>query len=69
MLLALPLLLVASVAAESIIGAIMVAFFALVGVFSDHYYFTHQAKPRPMPALPLIAVWAIVGYVGYLLIF
>jgi len=65
---ALPLLLVASVVPESLLGAFIVAFFAMGGVFADHYYFTHQVRPRPMPALPLIALWSVVGYLAFLLL-
>jgi presenilin-like A22 family membrane protease len=65
---ALPLLLVASVVPQSVWGASIIALFAMGGVFADHYYFTHQARPRPMPALPLIALWSVVGYLAFLLL-
>lgn len=59
----LPLVLAASALSQSIGASLLVAGFALVGVMLMHWLFAHQDRPRPMAALPPIAVSAILGYV------
>jgi presenilin-like A22 family membrane protease len=58
----LPLVLATSALSQSIGAAILVAVFALVGVMLMHWLFVHQDRPRPMAALPPIAMAAILGY-------
>lgn len=35
---------------------------ASIGFLADHLYFTAQKKRKPIPALPFIAVFSIIGY-------
>lgn len=65
--LALPLLLIASVAHQSILKAVVILVFALLGLFSMHFIFL-KLKGRPMPALPPLALFSIIGYLITLLI-
>jgi len=66
--LALPIAFAVSVLTEGIIASLVVIGATLIGVFLLHWLFTKQRKPQPMPALPPIAVCAIVGFLVYLLI-
>ena len=65
--LALPLLLIASVAGQNILRSIIILVFALLGLLVMHLIFI-KLKSRPMPALPPIAVFSILGYLVSLLI-
>ncbi len=65
--LALPLLLIASVANENIWQSIIILVFALLGLLTMHLIFI-KLKSRPMPALPPLAVFSILGYFVSLLI-
>jgi presenilin-like A22 family membrane protease len=64
----LPLLLVASTVSQSLVGAIIVAAFTLVGLSVMHWLFSHQRERLPMAALPPIAMFAILGYVTAILL-
>ncbi|MFW6130809.1 MAG: presenilin family intramembrane aspartyl protease [Atribacterota bacterium] len=59
--LALPLLLISSVAGQSIIQAIIVLIFAVFGLLVMHFMFI-KLKSKPMPALPPLAIFSILGY-------
>lgn len=48
--------------------SIIVVVFAFLGLLANHYFFTHQAVRRAIPALPLIAGFSIAGYGLYRLI-
>ncbi len=65
--LALPLLLISSVAGQSILQAIVVLIFAVLGLLAMHFIFL-KLKSKPMPALPPLAVFSILGYLISLLI-
>lgn len=57
-----PLLLSASLARVSIFQSVVVAIFALAGLFLMHLIFNNQIVRRPMAALPPIALMSIMGY-------
>ncbi len=65
--LALPLLLIASVAHQNIWQSIIILVFALFGLLAMHVIFI-KLKSKPMPALPPLAVFSILGYLVSLLI-
>lgn len=57
-----PLLLAASLVPSSISKSLIVAFFALVGLSFTFLIFLSQKKRQPIPALPPIALFSILGY-------
>lgn len=59
---AVPLILASSLAKTSLVQAVVVAAFAIVGLFITHLLFINQTKRAPMAALPPIATMAIIGY-------
>ena len=65
--LVLPLLLIASVVHQNIWQGIIILAFALLGLLVMHLIFI-KLKSRPMPALPPLAVFSILGYLISLLI-
>ncbi len=65
--LALPLLLIASVAVNNIWQSIIILIFSLLGLTAMHFVFI-KLKSRPMPALPPLAIFSILGYLISLLI-
>jgi len=65
--LGLPLLLIASVARQNVWQAIVILAFALLGLLTMHFIFI-KLKNKPMPALPPLAVFSILGYFISLLI-
>lgn len=65
--LALPLLLISSVAVNNIWQSIVILIFALLGLTAMHFLFV-KLKSKPMPALPPLAVFSILGYFVSLLI-
>lgn len=65
--LALPLLLIASVAHRNILHSIIILIFSLFGLLAMNLIFI-KLKSRPMPALPPLAFFSILGYLVSLLI-
>lgn len=65
--LALPLLLIASVAGQNILQAVIILIFALLGLLAMHWTFI-KLKSKPMAALPPLAIFSILGYLISLLI-
>lgn len=65
--LVLPLLLIASVANQNIWQSVIILVFALFGLLTMHLIFI-KLKSKPMPALPPLAVFSILGYLVSLLI-
>jgi len=65
--LALPLLLIASVACQNLLRSIVILFFSFLGLLTMHFIFT-KLKNKPMPALPPLAVFSILGYFISLLV-
>lgn len=59
---ALPLIFAASLVRVSMISAVIVATFSLLGLFITHILFLNQEKRRAMAALPPIATMTIIGY-------
>ncbi len=57
-----PLLLCASLATTSILNSLIVGFFALLGLFFGFWFFINQKVQKPIPALPPIAAFSIIGY-------
>lgn len=57
-----PLLLSASLVRISLLSAIIVVVFSILGLLLMHLIFINQQTRRPMAALPPIALMAIVGY-------
>ncbi len=66
--LALPLLLITSVANENFWRSIIILIFSLAGLLVMHILFD-KFKSRPMPALPPLAIFSILGYLFTLLVF
>lgn len=65
--LVLPLMLIASVARQNILHSIIILIFAAIGLLAMHLIFI-KLKSRPMPALPPLAIFSILGYLVSLLI-
>ena len=65
---AFPLLLCVSLVPEGVLSALIVAVFALAGLGTSFYFFISQRVRRPVPALPPIAVFSIIGFLVTLLI-
>lgn len=59
---ALPLLLASSLVPQGIIKALIIVLFSLLGLFVNHVFFTSQKVRHPIPALPVIALFSILGY-------
>ena len=59
---ALPLLLVVSLLNESLAQAIFVSFFVVWGALVNHFIFTSQKKARPIPGLPVLTFFSILGF-------
>jgi presenilin-like A22 family membrane protease len=57
-----PLLFSSSLVPVSILDSIIVAIFSLIGLFVSFYLFTKQKVRAPIPALPPIALFSIIGY-------
>jgi len=57
-----PLLLAASLVPFGVLNSLVVAFFSLIGLFVSFYIFTSQKVRQPIPALPPIALFSIIGY-------
>ncbi len=60
--LVLPALLVAATGRSGTAAALTVLAGALAGLTAMHFIFTNQTRRRPIPALPPIALGAILGY-------
>lgn len=58
-----PTLFCASVVPEGIMPVILVAIFSIIGLLFSFLIFTNQKVRRPMPALPPIALFSIIGYI------
>lgn len=57
-----PLILCASLTAQSIVDALVVACFGLLGLLASFLVFITQKIKKPIPALPPIALFSIIGY-------
>jgi len=59
---AFPLLLCTSLVPEGILNSSIVAIFALIGLFASFWFFISQKIRQPIPALPPIALFSIIGF-------
>lgn len=57
-----PLLLVVSLVPYGILDSIIVAIFAVIGLLVSFLIFASQKTRKPIPALPPIATFSIIGY-------
>lgn len=57
-----PLLLAISLISEGILNSFIVALLALFGLFISYWLFISQKNKQPIPALPPIALFSIIGY-------
>lgn len=59
---AFPLIFAASLIPSGILNSLIVATFALIGLFLSFWIFASQKIRRPIPALPPIALLSIIGF-------
>ena len=57
-----PLLFATSLVSQGILNSLVVAIFSLIGLFAGFYFFIHQKMRQPIPALPPIAFFSIIGF-------
>lgn len=57
-----PLLFCSSLIPYGVLDSLIVAFFSLIGLLASFLFFMSQKKRRPIPALPPIALFSIIGY-------
>ena len=62
-----PSLLAVSVIPSGFFKALIIVLFSLIGSFFSYWLFSRQDKKEPIPALPPIALFAIMGYLITLL--
>ena len=56
------LLFCVSLVPQGILSPLIVAFFSLIGLFTGFLFFISQKTRQPIPALPPIALFSILGY-------
>lgn len=57
-----PLLFAASLVPFGVLKSLIVAFFSLLGLLASFLFFISQKRRQPIPALPPIAFFSIIGY-------
>ena len=57
-----PLILCVSLTPQGVLKPLIVAFFAALGLGLSFYLFTSQKTRKPIPALPPIALFSIIGF-------
>lgn len=57
-----PLMFCASLLQTGIMNALIVAGFSMIGLGANFYLLNKQKQRKPIPALPLIALFSIIGY-------
>ena len=57
-----PLILCVSLASQGIFKSLIVSVFATIGLALSFYLFISQKTRKPIPALPPIALFSIIGY-------
>lgn len=65
---AFPLVLAASLVPQGMSSVLIVSFFAFLGLFISFLIFAFQRVRQPMPALPPIALFSIIGFLITLII-
>lgn len=63
-----PMILCVSLIPQGIAEALIVAVFSLIGLLASFWLFTRQKIRRPIPALPPIALFSIIGFLITLII-
>ena len=59
---AFPLIFCVSLISSGILNSLIVAFYAFLGLFVNFLIFINQKARKPIPALPLIALFSIIGF-------
>jgi len=57
-----PLLFSVSLISSGILNSVVVALFSLIGLLAGFLFFISQKRLQPIPALPPIALFSIIGY-------
>jgi len=57
-----PLILAVTLVPFGILDSLIIAIFALIGLFFSFWFFAKQKVRQPIPALPPIALFSIIGY-------
>lgn len=57
-----PLLFCSSLISEGVLSSLIVAFFSVFGLLASFLIFALQKERKPIPALPPIALFSIIGY-------
>jgi len=57
-----PLLFSVSLLSEGLTHSIIVAFFSLIGLLASFYIFVSQKNRQPLPALPFIVFFSLIGF-------
>lgn len=57
-----PLIFSVSLIPKGVVHSLIVATFSLLGLFANFYFFFRQKRRKPIPALPLIALFSILGF-------
>ena len=60
---AFPLLFTISALPVNYLMALLIAIFSLLGIVFSNFLFLFQKERKPMPALPPISLFAILGYI------
>lgn len=60
-----PLIFIVSLLPESFFGALLLAFFSFLGILASFAIFLFKKEKKPMPALPPIAFFSLLGYLIY----
>jgi presenilin-like A22 family membrane protease len=63
-----PLLFCSSLIHSGLLSVLIVALFSLIGLLASFLFFVKQKKRKPIPALPPIALFSIIGYLITLLL-
>jgi presenilin-like A22 family membrane protease len=63
-----PLLFCSSLIPSGMVPVLIVALFSLVGLFVSFWFFISQKERKPIPALPPIALFSIIGFLITLII-
>jgi presenilin-like A22 family membrane protease len=58
----LPLIFAVSLIPFGVLKSAIVALFSLIGATANFFVFVRQKERKPMPALPLISLFSIIGY-------
>jgi len=59
---ALPLILCVSLVSQGFFNSLVIVFFSTLGLLVNFYIFISRKNKHPIPALPAIAIFSIIGY-------